>query len=551
MKSIFKILCVATLSLASCINNDIPYPVIELEITKVEGVGFTQKSIDISSGTATITLDETTDIRAVEITNVEYTEDATLTSAVEGTFDMRSPITTSLYLYQSYDWSIVAEQTITRYFKVVGQIGDERIDTTQLTVEVDVNEDNVDLSNVTITSMKLGPEEVTTYSPTLEVLTNTSFQSVRRVTVTAHDRSETWSIYVNLVEPSVVLTVDAWGTIAWLSAVGDTTDPDECSFAYRKSGDTEWIAVDATSAQDGVFAAKITGLSPETDYEFEAYVGDDNSGGITATTESTPTLPNGGFENWWKPSKAWLPYGEYDDPFWGTGNGDLDANGSVALGTTNITSPDDTTTAPNSDGVYSAKLSSEKIAGFFAAGNIFTGRFYSVDIPGGIIAMGRPFTQRPLGLRGWVKYNQGTVTDTDSDQKLSVGDPDQGSLYIALGTWDAATYGKDKDGSVIGDSTSPIIINTNDKSTFFDSSTDAVIAYGELIFTQSQEEWKEFEIELEYRDLTNSSGTVLESAQSRVPTHILIVGSSSRYGDYFTGSTSSKMWLDDMELIYE
>ena len=36
-----------------------------------------------------------------------------------------------------------------------------------------------------------------------------------------------------------------------------------------------------------------------------------------------------------------------------------------------------------------------------------------------------------------------------------------------------------------------------------------------------------------------------------MPTSIIIVASASRYGDYFQGSAASKMWLDDMELIYE
>ena len=49
----------------------------------------------------------------------------------------------------------------------------------------------------------------------------------------------------------------------------------------------------------------------------------------------------------------------------------------------------------------------------------------------------------------------------------------------------------------------------------------------------------EFEIPLDYRSLT------------RIPSYIVIVASASKYGDYFTGSTGSTMWLDDLELIYE
>ena len=31
----------------------------------------------------------------------------------------------------------------------------------------------------------------------------------------------------------------------------------------------------------------------------------------------------------------------------------------------------------------------------------------------------------------------------------------------------------------------------------------------------------------------------------------MIVCSASRWGDYFTGSTKSEMWVDDFELIYD
>ena len=41
------------------------------------------------------------------------------------------------------------------------------------------------------------------------------------------------------------------------------------------------------------------------------------------------------------------------------------------------------------------------------------------------------------------------------------------------------------------------------------------------------------------------------NSTSRVPTRIMIVASASYYGDYFQGSTSSKMWLDDITLEYD
>ena len=50
--------------------------------------------------------------------------------------------------------------------------------------------------------------------------------------------------------------------------------------------------------------------------------------------------------------------------------------------------------------------------------------------------------------------------------------------------------------------------------------------------------YERFTINLKYRDLTKK------------PTYILIVASASKYGDYFTGSTSSVLLIDEFELIY-
>lgn len=49
----------------------------------------------------------------------------------------------------------------------------------------------------------------------------------------------------------------------------------------------------------------------------------------------------------------------------------------------------------------------------------------------------------------------------------------------------------------------------------------------------------EFRIPIEYRSTDTK------------PTSIILVASSSKYGDYFTGGIGSTMWLDDLELVYE
>ena len=58
-------------------------------------------------------------------------------------------------------------------------------------------------------------------------------------------------------------------------------------------------------------------------------------------------------------------------------------------------------------------------------------------------------------------------------------------------------------------------------------------------FSRQLSEYKQFKINLTYRDYFTR------------PKYILIVASASKYGDYFTGSTSSVMYLDECELVFE
>ena len=250
-------------------------------------------------------------------------------------------------------------------------------------------------------------------------------------------------------------------------------------------------------------------------------------------------MQNGGFEEWATIRKIVCPYLSEDAAYWGTGN-----PGAATVGAT--VTDKSTDIRPGSSGKYSARLESifANVAGIgkFAAGNLFLGKYVGTVGTNGIVGFGRQFNARPTALRLWMKYNCGNVDrigSLPSGSTLKIGDPDTGSIYIALGTWSAAEYGVDADGVVQGTVDSPVIIDTRDRATFFDSSSPAVVAYGELMLNESVSEWTQITIPLNY------------TTTSVVPTNIIIVCSASRLGDYFTGSTESVMLLDDMELLYE
>ena len=276
----------------------------------------------------------------------------------------------------------------------------------------------------------------------------------------------------------------------------------------------------------------MTGLTPETEYEFLAYSNEDLSPTVIRRTEQMAQLDNSDFEDWCVVNDIVYPYAEGGSPFWATGNvGASLVKATVTEGVTDI--------RPGSSGRKSARLTSifANIFGIgrFAAGNLYVGNYVRNDGTHGIINFGRPFTARPVALRGWMKYTCGAIdriTTQPPGVTIEQGDMDCGSIYLALGDWDPAVYG--------GTADSPVEVATRRiDETAFNPNSEAVIAYGELLFKESVDGWTEFTIPLDYR------------ATDRIPTHIFVVCAASRYGDYFTGSTSSVMWVDDFELVYE
>ena len=222
--------CTAALALSACIRNDVPYPVVELQITDVRGEGFTVGKVDLGNRQVTLQLDEQTDIRNVRIDDV--TLDAKIHSVtldkeqllgkvqtaqpLTGTFDLRTPLYVTLSLYQDYDWTITAEQTIERRFAVEGQIGATTFDAENRIATATVGKET-DLTALTVTELKLGPADITTYSPTLEELSGSNFETVRFVDVTCHGRTEQWTLDVQRTDQSVTLRqADAWTRVIWL-----------------------------------------------------------------------------------------------------------------------------------------------------------------------------------------------------------------------------------------------------------------------------------------------------------------------------------------------
>ena len=340
-------------------------------------------------------------------------------------------------------------------------------------------------------------------------------------------------------------------------------DPSESTgkaikFSYSSNG-SNWTTVNAVVESELGWKAELTGLNPSTTYTYKLLIDDVQIGDpMTFQTEAAPEIPNGSFE--YVSLVKGASYYKFYDPscsdaasrtkFWGSGNGEGDEGvaGSASMGVV-ITTID---TGDKVHGNQSLLAQNGEKFSMLTAGNIFTGDFAELivgDKNGGKVNFGRPWTARPSAMKLYCKYTTGKMNIVNgAPAGVSVTKDetyDRAQIKLAFCTWNYKEYGGVKD--------CPVQVNTLDEKTFIDFFTDPnTIANGELIIYNDGYEisrggkvsantsgWVCYTIPLNYRNLNT------------YPTHILISCSASQFGDYFTGYSGSKLWIDQVELVYE
>ena len=343
--------------------------------------------------------------------------------------------------------------------------------------------------------------------------------------------------YVFAVSPEATnqasLVANPWSNFVFVEAnnitvgSGITIDPAQVKFEYKENSAKEWSSVSAMQEGED-YTAKISGLKPATTYTYRMVCGDVfESASSEFTTESATVLYNGNFDSWYQSGKTWYAVAESDfakGSFWDSSNpGTTQGAGSLV----NINPTQGNSSVVHTPGGKSAELKSQyKVK--FAAASLYAGSFGGlVGLSGAKINFGQPFTSRPTALHGWFQYapkSIGYVGNNQPSGTVSKGDPDICSIYIALAK---KTY----------------TIDNTDTSTFIQFETDDnIVAYGELPANQCVDtggQWKEFTIDLKYKTLDCPKDM-----------YLILVASSSKYGDYFTGGDGSTMYLDDFELVY-
>ena len=162
--SVFSV--ILFLSVTGCIKNDLPYPRIQQNITNLVAEGQSRVAlIDSVTRDAVIYLEETADIEKVRFSEFTISDGGSSDiNLLEGYYDLTYPLYVVLTRFQSYRWEIRAEQNIERYFSVEGQIGESVIDAAACRVIVTMPE-NVDLSNLHLENIKIGPAGITSIIP--------------------------------------------------------------------------------------------------------------------------------------------------------------------------------------------------------------------------------------------------------------------------------------------------------------------------------------------------------------------------------------------------
>ena len=367
------------------------------------------------------------------------------------------------------------------------------------------------------------------------------------IQVSVDDATKTYTYTIGVpitATNTLIASANAWSSFAYLTgevpSFTDIFDQSKLEFQYKTAEAGEWIKVPTeitVEEKDKKFSTKLTGLTPATAYQCRLYYNDGSEDGLTSetvdfTTETQTPLPNGNLDSWYKSGKTWYAVSENDynlsGSFWDSSNPGT-TTGAGALVNKNPTQGNSITV--HTSGGQSAELKSQYASAFgigkFAAASLYTGKFNSlVGTNGAKIDFGQSFTSRPTALHGWFNYSSGKINYRGGNTPEGLGEKgsdDLCSIYIALSK-------KQKQ-----------VDNTN-TSTFLDLENDTdIIAYGRLDDTEAvtTNGWKEFTLNFKYK--------TLEPLDTY---YLIIVFSASKYGDYFTGSTNSVMYVDDLELIY-
>lgn len=296
---------------------------------------------------------------------------------------------------------------------------------------------------------------------------------------------------------------------------------------------------------DGNLSALVIGLKPGVVYTY--WIVSDEQPDMPCepfqfSLDVPSVVPNLGFEDWVSLSgqsptgnkNYTSPNRDANNVYWESGNlGAAAANKTLTQETT------ETALSGSKKAALLKSLNAEIIGfGAFAAGSVFSGYVDKVSTSGANLMYGRPYQGYPTYLRGYYKYIPGIVNEYGKftpEDVIKSGDPDECVINIALTT------------------RQHLVVSMKDQVIPYPYDDPSVFAHGTYASGKTEDLTGEtpkedirngyapFKIRLDYRSFPKAGEKV----------YILIMAASSRYGEYFTGSTNSVMYIDEFSLDYE
>ena len=562
-KLLFSTLLAGLFLLASCaVVDDLPLPLVKAEVTAftvdgqcdADGEGFADAVIDKEKRTVDVYVNDLVQLNNLHINALQVSHNAEInvetpeglvpiskyTDASNGKYllDFTSPVTLVLSTYQDYRWTLRVHQVITREVILQNQVGKAVIDPVNCNVIAYVLPEQ-SLLSVSVEKFTLGgPNGTVEPDPTGQTL-DFSFGREFQVRRYNSDEVETWTVYVYHADAASTASISVFPHAVKAYAKGQMQNGSTPVIEYRSKGNQEWSTLPGANVDAGSveFSAVITGLNPNTEYECRVTAGGQTSAVTTFITAKALQIPNASFDDWSISGSGnqalYQPWGEGSEPYWDTGN-----KGATTVGASN-------STYGQEDGRVYANLQSKFIVIKFAAGNIFTGSYLKTDGTNGILNFGRPFDSFPTKMQFDYKFKTSLVNrgggkwDANYGKYITrevydgmTGKPDSCQIYIALiGDKDEETY----NGTLY-----PYIIRTRPSElNLFNTHSDNIIAYAQLTQGNDVTKWTTETLTLEYRHT------------DRTPKYIIVVASSSKYGDYFIGGDATLLQLDNIQLLYE
>lgn len=361
-----------------------------------------------------------------------------------------------------------------------------------------------------------------------------------------------------------------WTNMANFAAVVTEENASTVQIRYRKQGAAEWNVVDAEKQSDNL-TYKAVSLSPWTvgygngyghtiydpvpskgiyannTYEYELLVDGQPVSSATRSMPVTQVIPGADFED------------ESMDCFQNTstdGNAYPWGSGTNKVLTTlnQLCFYDTEMTGKNNNACARLKAKEAGVGTItkLAAGNLFLGSFKMVSTSG-TVSFGIPYKDaegkslwkaRPTSLKlkyytnfGIVNRNDQSMAGADAVENLSMGDPDYGSIYVAIVDWD------ERHGVTSGTGPAEGVWSPEDGMNPTDSEgkpVGKIIGYG-VVYPRGKtngDSMIDLEIPIHYYDKVSKPSKNFT---------LVIAAATSRYGDYMLGCSSSTMYVDNFQ----